>query len=104
MQQVVISNIDVVKATVNPEMRINPRIIRFKIELDNPMAHATLANSITLTPGTVTINVTDDGVYEVHALTDSAADGLLSGEMQRRVARLYGEPFVYTTDVKEGGY
>ena len=46
-----------------------------------------------MTPGTVTINVTPEGIYEVHALTDGAAEGLLSGAMPRKVAELFGEKF-----------
>ncbi len=101
LKEVVKANIDVVKATVRAEMKINPRVIRFRIKMDNPMGYVTLANSITLTPGTVTLNVTQDGLYEVHALTDGAAEGLLEGGMQRRVAELFGEPFVYEV-VEEG--
>ena len=99
--EVVNANIDVVKATVKSEMVINPRVIAFRIKYDNPMAHTTLANSITLTPGTVTLNVTEDGLYEIHALTDGAAEGLLGGGMQQKVADLFGEPFIY--EVVEGG-
>ncbi len=101
LNEVVKANIDVAKATVKPEMVINPRLIRFRIKFDNPMAHATLANSITLTPGTVTLNVTEDGLYEIHALTDGAAEGLLEGGMQKRIAELFGEPFDYAV-VEEG--
>ena len=101
LHEVVKANIDVVKATVKSEMVINPRVIRFRIKMDNPMAHATLANSITLTPGTVTLNVTEDGLYEIHALTDGAAEGLLEGGMQKRIADLFGEPFDYAV-VEEG--
>lgn len=41
----------------------------------------------------MTINVTPEGIYEVHALTDGAAEGLLSGAMPRKVAELFGEEF-----------
>ena len=101
LKEVVNANIDVVKATVKSEMVINPRVIAFRIKYDNPMAQTTLANSITLTPGTVTLNVTEDGLYEIHALTDGAAEGLLGGGMQQKVADLFGEPFIY--EVVEGG-
>ena len=101
LKEVVNANIDVVKATVKSEMVINPRVIAFRIKYDNPMAYTTLANSITLTPGTVTLNVTEDGLYEIHALTDGAAEGLLGGGMQQKVADLFGEPFIY--EVVEGG-
>lgn len=89
--QLILANIDVARATTGQNLNINPRIIRFRFTADNPMAYVVLANSITLTPGTVTLNVTDDGLYEIHALTDGAADGVLCGEMQKRVAELFNE-------------
>ena len=94
--QLVLANIDVIRATVRPEIEIDPCVVRFRYQTDNPMARVVLANSITLTPGTVTMNVTDDGVYEVHALTAGAAEGLRSGDMQKKVAWLYGESYEFT--------
>lgn len=91
IKELIKANWDVAKAELSPTLAIDPRIVRFTFPVKNPVAKSLLANSITLTPGTVTLNVTDDGVFEVHALTAGAAEGLLSGEMQRRVAALFGE-------------
>lgn len=93
MWQLVLANIDVLLATTGQELVIDPKVVRFRFRSDNPMASVILANSITLTPGTVTMNVTDDGVYEIHALTVGAAAGVLDGGMQKKVADLYGEKF-----------
>lgn len=93
MWQLVLANVDVLLATTSQEMAIDPKIVRFYFRADNPMATVVLANSITLTPGTVTVNVTDDGLYEIHALTPGAASGVLDGSMQKKVAELYGEKF-----------
>lgn len=93
MWQLVLANIDVLLATTSQELEINPKVVRFYFKVDNPMASVMLANSITLTPGTVTLNVTDDGMYEIHALTKGAAEGVLDGSMQKKVADLYGEKF-----------
>lgn len=93
MWQLVLANIDVLLATTGQELNIDPKVVRFRFKADNPMASVILANSITLTPGTVTMNVTDDGVYEIHALTVDAAAGVLDGGMQKKVADLYGEKF-----------
>ena len=93
MWQLVLANIDVLLATTAQELDIDPKVVRFYFRADNPMASVVLANSITLTPGTVTINVTDDGLYEIHALTKGAAAGVLDGSMQKKVADLYGEKF-----------
>ena len=93
MWQLVLANFDVLLATTGQELNIDPKVVRFRFKADNPMASVILANSITLTPGTVTMNVTDDGVYEIHALTVGAAAGVLDGGMQKKVADLYGEKF-----------
>ena len=93
MWQLVLANIDVLLATTGQELNIDPKVVRFRFRADNPMASVILANSITLTPGTVTMNVTDDGLYEIHALTVGAAAGVLDGGMQKKVADLYGEKF-----------
>lgn len=93
MWQLVLANIDVLLATTSQELEIDPKVVRFYFKVDNPMASVMLANSITLTPGTVTLNVTDDGLYEIHALTKGAAEGVLDGSMQKKVADLYGEKF-----------
>lgn len=100
MWQLVLANIDVLLATTAQELEIDPKVVRFYFRADNPMASVVLANSITLTPGTVTINVTDDGLYEIHALTKGAAAGVLDGSMQKKVAALYGEKFDFA--VAEG--
>lgn len=92
MWQLVLANIDVLLATTSQELQIDPKIVRFKVHFDNPMATVILADSITLTPGTVTLNVTDDGLYEIHALTPGAAEGIYSGDFPKHVADLYGEP------------
>lgn len=89
--QLVLANIDVARATTSQNLNINPKVVRFYFRTDNPMAEVVLADSITLTPGTVTLNVTDDGLFEIHALTDGAAAGVLDGSMQRKVADLFGE-------------
>ena len=49
------------------------------------------------------MNVTDDGLYEIHALTKGAAEGLVDGGMQRKVAWLYGMPLDFeVVEEKEG--
>ena len=85
------SSLAVAAEIIKPRMDYEPRIVYFAMPFENPMASVILANSIILTPGTITIDVEDDGVFEVHALTAGAAEDLLGGEMQRRVAALFGE-------------
>lgn len=92
--EIIKANIDVALIVLNPKLPIQPQVFTFTKPMSNPAAHFTLANSITLTPGTVTIDL-EDNVYTIHAITDSAAEGLVpeegEGEMQARVAKVFGE-------------
>ena len=85
------SSLGVAKIVMSPKMKINPQIIEFDCRYDNPIATSVLINSIILTPGTVTVEVSDEKHFVVHALTDDAAGGLLEGTMQRKIAELFGE-------------
>jgi multicomponent Na+:H+ antiporter subunit E len=69
---------------------IDPEIIRFKSKLNQDLSLVTFANSITLTPGTITVYVTMDGVFSVHAIDKKSSEGL-PGEMEERIARAFGE-------------
>ncbi len=69
---------------------IDPRIIRFKSRLNREMSHLIFANSITLTPGTITVFVSIYGDYAVHAIDEQSGQSL-PGEMEKRVARIIGE-------------
>ena len=88
--QIVLANLHVAKMVLHPKMPIDPRIIRFKTKLENDLAMSTLGNSITLTPGTITVDIRE-GEFFVHALTQKVANDLLSGEMENRVAAIFGE-------------
>lgn len=85
--QVALANIDVFKRVWSPKLDISPRMLRIRHDLDTAYGVATYMNSITLTPGTVTVDVGDHELL-VHALTEEAAADLLSGEMHRRVKQV----------------
>jgi len=89
--QIIKSAIYVSRVTLFRTSEVQPSIAWFKADYDDPSARAVLANSITLTPGTITIDITQDGIYSVHALTKEVRDGVLDGSMQAKVAWLYGE-------------
>ncbi len=88
--QITLANIDVAYRVLHPKMPIDPRILRFKTDLKTDIGLTTLANSITLTPGTVTIDI-KDGEFFVHAISEESAESLLSGEMQMRVKNIEGD-------------
>ncbi len=90
------ASLDVAKEIMKPHMDYEPRVVHFSMPYENPMASVILANSIILTPGTITLDVADDGVFEVHALTKDAAEDLLNGMMAEKVAKLFGETCTFT--------
>ena len=85
--QVVLSNVDVIRRVWHPERSIEPRLFRLPIQVRHPVAKALYANSITLTPGTVTVTVEDDALL-VHALTEDAERALLDGAMELRIQQM----------------
>lgn len=91
LYEIILSTIHVTFLALHPRMKsvIDPRIVTFKTKLENDFSRVTLANSITLTPGTITVLMHDDKYY-VHALSRKVAEGL-PGEMEDRVARIFKE-------------
>lgn len=87
-KEMVFSALHVARMVLSPRMPINPSLVTFKSEQPNPLAMVILADSISLTPGTVTLDV-DGEEFIVHALTDQTADSLASGSMQARVAAIF---------------
>ena len=90
--QVFIANIHVLYLVFHPRMMelIDPRIVRFESKLKSDLARVTFANSITLTPGTITVNVSIFGNFAVHAIDAPSAESL-PGEMEQRIAKVFGE-------------
>ena len=83
----VTSSLEVTRCVLNPRLPISPTVAEFDAHTDHPVDLAILGNSITLTPGTLTLQIRG-GHFTVHALTESGADDLMSGEMDRRVSEL----------------
>jgi multicomponent Na+:H+ antiporter subunit E len=89
LYQIVLSTIHVSFLALHPRMldNIDPTIVTFKSRLQSNVARVALANSITLTPGTITIRVEGD-IFYVHAISRKAAAGL-PGEMEDRLASVF---------------
>lgn len=92
VKEVVLANIAVARVILDPRLPIQPRLLQVRASQESDVARVIYANSITLTPGTITLDVRG-GDFLVHALTDKSAEGLLSGEMDRRVAWVEGAPW-----------
>ena len=88
-KEILISAWSVSRVIVNPRLPVSPTLVRAKTSQKTTVGLVTYANSITLTPGTISVDV-KPGEILVHALTREAAEGLLEGEMDRRVTRFEG--------------
>ncbi|MDA1094189.1 MAG: Na+/H+ antiporter subunit E [Acidobacteria bacterium] len=91
--RVVVASCEVAYTVLHPRLPISPRMVRITTRYAHTLARLTLANSITLTPGTVTVDVEDD-VFLVHALTEKGARDLETdgGTMAKRVSALFHNP------------
>ncbi len=88
--QIILANIDVSRRVLSPSLPISPTMIRVKASQKSDLGQVIYANSITLTPGTISVDVTG-GEILVHALTREGALALEDGEMDRRVTVMAGE-------------
>ncbi|MFH5883164.1 Na+/H+ antiporter subunit E [Halalkalibaculum sp. DA3122] len=86
--QIVISGIEVAKILLNPSLPIQTTVVRFKVDYPNPHCKMILGNSITLTPGTLTVDI-QDNEFVVHAITPSSFEGIASDKMPKQVLRLF---------------
>lgn len=91
LYQIVVANFQIAYLALHPNMKkvIDPHIIKFKTKLKKEWSLVTFGNSITLTPGTITVSIKKDEFY-VHAINSSFAKGL-PGDMEKKVGRIYLE-------------
>jgi len=87
MWQVVLSNIDLVRRIWDPALPIRPTWQRLDIKVTSSLAKTLYANSITLTPGTLTTDVREDH-FMVHSLSPDGIEDLRKGEMEEQIQRL----------------
>jgi multicomponent Na+:H+ antiporter subunit E len=87
--QIVVANFHVLKLALSPrlQLELEPQLVRFRSGLKSDFEKFVLAQSITLTPGTVTMEINGDE-FIVHAISGEAAEGL-TGPMAERVKRLF---------------
>lgn len=86
-KEIVEANVVVSRLILNRKLPIRPRMIRVKSSQRTNFGRVVLANSITLTPGTVSVDLQGDQIW-VHALSLAEAEEDLSGDMDRRVTEL----------------
>lgn len=84
-REIINANIDVIKRILTPgNLSISPQLVEIPLPQKTSMGRAIYANSITLTPGTVSVEITDEKII-VHALTKEAADDLSTGRMAKTI-------------------
>ncbi len=87
MWQVVLSNIDLVRRIWDPDLPIRPTWQRLDTKVTSSLAKTLYANSITLTPGTLTTDVREDH-FMVHSLSPDGIEELRKGGMEEKIQRL----------------
>jgi multicomponent Na+:H+ antiporter subunit E len=87
LYKIVVANLDVAYRVWHPRLPISPRFLRVRSALASDIGAATYANSITLTPGTVSVAAERERLL-VHALTEEGARELMTGEMHDKVRSL----------------
>lgn len=85
------ANVAVARCILHPRLPISPTLVQVRAGQKSALGRVVYANSITLTPGTVSLDVSGD-LISVHALTRASAGELLSGAMDRRVSAMEGQP------------
>lgn len=88
-KEIVKSAWDVSRIIVDPRLPISPTLVTFSPTQRTTVGLVVHANSITLTPGTITIEASA-GEFLVHALTRAGAEGVTTGDMDRRVSACEG--------------
>ncbi|MHA1529231.1 MAG: Na+/H+ antiporter subunit E [Alphaproteobacteria bacterium] len=89
--QMMLSGLNVTRLILNPALPISPTMVKVDTLQKSAVGLTTYANSITMTPGTISVEVSEQGkAIWVHAITRENAEGFADDEMNRRVAWMDG--------------
>jgi len=89
--EVIKANIGVIKLVLSPKIEVDPVLVYFKTDLRSELSRVVLANCITLTPGTITCELSEDGVFAVHCLDKGMAEGIEESSFVRLLRKMEGE-------------
>ncbi len=90
IQEVIQANFAVIHMILSEKEEVKPVLVHFHSDLKTSTTRAFMADSITLTPGTITVSL-EDAEYVVHCLDESLAEGLDSSECARKLAEMEKE-------------
>jgi len=89
----IMANLDVAYRVLHPKRPIKPGIVRIRTGLKNPVGKLALANSITLTPGTMTMQIIDDKYYihwiYVHSEDEKEAGEIIKGKFEKYLKEVF---------------
>ncbi len=88
--EIILANVEIAYLVLSPKPLVDPQLVRFNPDLKTDLGIVTLAHSITLTPGTVTVEANREE-FVIHAIWHKSAEGIISGEMQRKAKEIEGE-------------
>jgi multicomponent Na+:H+ antiporter subunit E len=86
LKEIVISNIHVAKIVLSPNLRISPRVIKLKTGIKSDFNRAIFANSMTLTPGTITISMQKDELL-IHCLEDKSTGEVQDSKLEKIIMK-----------------
>ena len=86
------ANLAIAAIVLHPRLPIDPKTVSYPTTLRGELALATLANSVTLTPGTLTVDVdAEEGTLLIHTLTEDSREELLGGSLERAIKFVFGD-------------
>ena len=88
--EIFLSNIHILKLALTPGdiKELDPSLVRIKTDLKTDFGKYVLANSITLTPGTITIDINDDELL-IHAISKHTKMGVEEETMERKISKVF---------------
>lgn len=99
LSRIIMANVQVALLVLNPKMPIEPALFLFQTGMRKGISRVTLANSITLTPGTITVDLQKNN-YIIHTLKPALAQELVEAIMQNKITRVFLEEEDPVPDVK----
>lgn len=99
--EILVASLQVAYLVIHPKMPIKPALVTFRTKLPSAAAKVVLGNSITITPGTLTIDIEHDK-FLVHCLIPGSSSSLESGQVQSRIMKLFSNDI--KEEVKDFGY
>ncbi|MBM7624978.1 Na+/H+ antiporter subunit E [Sporohalobacter salinus] len=87
LSEIIKANLSMAWIIINPELSVSPGVVKFRTSLKSDLAKVILANTITLTPGTLTIEINRDE-FIVHVINRESIKGLFSNEIEKLLSKI----------------